>query len=85
MVEEKVDPETFVRQLEAEAIRPEDSTYQVASHARKRSEATSLSDSVLLKQLEEAATQASLETKAKRLREKPDTERKLAELQRQKC
>ena len=60
LVEEGVDPATFARQLEVEAIRPEESASQAASHANKGSKAASLSGPVVLKRLEEAATRRAL-------------------------
>ena len=82
--EEGLDPETFVKQLDVESITPQDSASQVVSRVSKGSSRTSVSGTVVLKQLDEAATQASLEAKAKRLRERQDIDRKLAELERQR-
>ena len=54
--EEGMDPETFVKQLDVESITPQDSASQVVSRVSKGSSRTSVSGTVVLKQLDEAAT-----------------------------
>ena len=82
LVQAGEDPEAFVKGLESDGVEPGDSVSQAPSHAS--SGRSSVASSVRLRQLEEAATQASLATKLKRLRERQEIERQVAELQRQK-
>ena len=76
--------EAFAKGLESDGVKPGDSASQVQSQASVGSGRSSLASSVRVRQLEEAATQASLTAKLKRLRERQEIERQVAELQRQK-
>ena len=63
--EEGLDPESFVSQLESDAVKPQDSVSQTAGSQASKAR-SSVAGPVVLKQLEEAATQASLEARVKR-------------------